>query len=32
MGLLRFLSETLTFAFLLGMIYVWAAFGPVLTL
>lgn len=28
MRLLRLLSETLTFTFLLGMIYLWAAFGP----
>ncbi len=30
MPLLRFLSETLTFVFLISMLYMWAAFGPAL--
>lgn len=32
MPLLRFLSETLTFVFLISMLYAWAAFGPALRL
>lgn len=32
MPLLRFLSEMLTFTFLIGLLYVWAAFGPALRL
>lgn len=28
MPLLRFLSEMLSFTFLIGLLYVWASFGP----
>lgn len=30
MPLLRFLSEMLTFTLLMGILYLWAAFGPAL--